>query len=111
LIDGLEDPNPVHALGNCAGAGVEVPAGQVRTIVLAIGAYLDGVVTTGLEGRGYWACSDQFVSGRAMASRYYPRVITAALWLTGPAPAEPDRGTHGLSGGSGASPAGAEERR
>ena len=30
---------------------VEVPAGQRRVLRLAIGCYLDGVVTTGLEGR------------------------------------------------------------
>src|SRR4029079_18308996 len=35
------------------------------------------------EGGGYWACSDQFVKGIAKASRYYPRLITAALWLDG----------------------------
>ena len=29
----------------------------------------------------YWACSDQMVKGVAKASRYYPRVITTALWL------------------------------
>jgi len=29
----------------------------------------------------FWACSDQMVKGVAKASRYYPRVITAALWL------------------------------
>jgi hypothetical protein len=34
-----------------------------------------------IEGSGYWACSDQFVSGEAKGSRYYPRIITAALWL------------------------------
>jgi xylan 1,4-beta-xylosidase len=34
------------------------------------------------DGSGYWACSDQFVSGVAKGSRYYPRIITAALWLT-----------------------------
>jgi hypothetical protein len=33
------------------------------------------------DGGGFWACSDQMVSGQAKASRYYPRVITAALWL------------------------------
>jgi hypothetical protein len=33
------------------------------------------------EGSGYWACSDQFVNGVAKGSRYYPRIITAALWL------------------------------
>jgi hypothetical protein len=34
------------------------------------------------EGSAYWACSDQIVSGEARASRYYPRVITTALWLS-----------------------------
>jgi hypothetical protein len=34
------------------------------------------------DGSGYWACSDQFVNGVAKGSRYYPRIITAALWLT-----------------------------
>lgn len=32
-------------------------------------------------GSAYWACSDQIVSGVAKASRYYPRIITSALWL------------------------------
>lgn len=34
-----------------------------------------------IEGSGYWACSDQFVSGQSRGSRYYPRIITSALWL------------------------------
>jgi len=29
----------------------------------------------------YWACSDQFVNGVAMGSKYYPRIITSALWM------------------------------
>jgi hypothetical protein len=33
------------------------------------------------QGSGYWACSDQFVNGVAKGSRYYPRVVTAALWF------------------------------
>jgi xylan 1,4-beta-xylosidase len=33
------------------------------------------------DGTGYWACSDQFVNGHAKGSRYYPRLITTALWL------------------------------
>ena len=33
------------------------------------------------EGSSYWACCDQIVSGEGKASRYYPRVITSALWL------------------------------
>jgi xylan 1,4-beta-xylosidase len=44
----------------------------------------------------FWACSDQMVKGVAKASRYYPRLITAALWLneqarnTSAAPATPE---------------------
>jgi len=30
---------------------------------------------------GYWAWSDQMVSGKAVGSRYYPRGVTAILWL------------------------------
>lgn len=30
----------------------------------------------------YWAWSDQMVSGVALGSRYYPRGVTAILWLT-----------------------------
>jgi len=33
------------------------------------------------EGSSYWACCDQIVSGEGKASRYYPRIITSALWL------------------------------
>jgi hypothetical protein len=33
------------------------------------------------DGSGYWACSDQFVNGKARGSRYYPRIITTALWM------------------------------
>ncbi len=29
----------------------------------------------------YWAWSDQMVSGKAVGSRYYPRGVTAILWL------------------------------
>jgi xylan 1,4-beta-xylosidase len=38
-------------------------------------------VTWQVEGSSYWACSDQIVSGEGKASRYYPRIITSALWL------------------------------
>jgi hypothetical protein len=34
-----------------------------------------------VEGSAYWACSDQIVSGEGKASRYYPRIITSALWM------------------------------
>jgi xylan 1,4-beta-xylosidase len=33
------------------------------------------------EGSSYWACCDQIVSGKAHGSRYYPRIITSALWM------------------------------
>ncbi len=32
-------------------------------------------------GGGYWAASDQFLSGLAHGSRYYPRLVTTCLWL------------------------------
>ena len=32
-------------------------------------------------GNAYWAWSDQIVSGKAAGSRYYPRGVTAILWL------------------------------
>lgn len=58
--DGLADVNPIHALGSCGGLAFEVPAGQVRTLVIAIGVYLDSIVTTGLEGKYYYT---RFYSG------------------------------------------------
>ena len=33
------------------------------------------------DGSSYWACCDQIVSGKAQGSRYYPRIITSALWM------------------------------
>jgi hypothetical protein len=33
------------------------------------------------DGSGFWACSDQFIDGVAKGSRYYPRIVTAVLWL------------------------------
>ncbi|MGE5486649.1 MAG: glycoside hydrolase family 52 protein [bacterium] len=35
-----------------------------------------------VKGSSYWACSDQIVSGVGKASRYYPRVVTTALWMS-----------------------------
>ena len=32
-------------------------------------------------GNAGWAWSDQMLAGEVMASRYYPRGVTAALWL------------------------------
>ena len=54
VAEGVADINPVHELGTCGGLAFEVPAGETRTLVLAIGVYLDGIVTTGLEGRYYY---------------------------------------------------------
>jgi hypothetical protein len=34
-----------------------------------------------VEGSSFWACCDQIVSGEGKASRYYPRIITSALWM------------------------------
>lgn len=34
------------------------------------------------DENAYWAWSDQMHAGRAMGSKYYPRGVTAALWLT-----------------------------
>jgi hypothetical protein len=42
---------PVHLLGSTPGIGVEVPAGKLVVLRLALGCYLDGPVTTRLEGR------------------------------------------------------------
>ena len=44
-------------------------------------------VTWQVAGSAYWACSDQIISGVAKASRYYPRIVTAALWLDEQTPA------------------------
>ena len=49
--DGLRSNTPVHHLGTCPGIGFEVPPGEKRTLRLALGCYLGGVVTTRLEGR------------------------------------------------------------
>jgi hypothetical protein len=53
--EGLRALNPVHGLGTCPGVGFEVPPGKRQTLVLAIGVYDDGIVTTGIEGRYYYA--------------------------------------------------------
>ncbi len=55
IPEALMDLNPVHALGSAAGIAVEVPPGETRTIVIALGVYLGGVVSTGIEGRYLYA--------------------------------------------------------
>ena len=52
---GLRDKNPVHMLGSAVGFGFEVPAGKAYELVIAIGSYLDHIVTTGLEGKYFYA--------------------------------------------------------
>lgn len=50
--NGLADrDNPVHLLGACPGIGFETPVGKCYTLRLALGVYLEGIVTTRLEGR------------------------------------------------------------
>jgi xylan 1,4-beta-xylosidase len=51
----LRDINPVHLLGSAAGIGFEVPPGKAYELVIAIGSYLDHIVTTGLEGKYLYA--------------------------------------------------------
>ena len=51
IAESLGDANPIHQLGTCAGFAFEVPPGQRRTLRIAIGCYLDGIVTTGIQGR------------------------------------------------------------
>jgi hypothetical protein len=54
VAQGVADVNPVHSLGTCAGLAMEVAPGTKQTLVLAIGVYLDAIVTTDLEGRYFY---------------------------------------------------------
>ncbi|MGK4003823.1 glycoside hydrolase family 52 protein [Sorangium sp. So ce1036] len=45
-----------------------------------------------IEGSGYWAFSDQMQRGVPVGSRYYPRGVTAILWLDEPSPAPGAKG-------------------
>ena len=50
--DGVRERyNPVHLLGSCPGFGFEVPAGKKYAITIALGSYLEGFQTNGLDGR------------------------------------------------------------
>ncbi|MGN6370120.1 MAG: glycoside hydrolase family 52 protein [Phycisphaerae bacterium] len=51
------------------------------------------------DGSSYWACSDQFVEGVAKGSRWYPRVITTALWMDHSGKHEPRGKEAALAGG------------
>ena len=70
-----------HRLGSCPGLLMEVPPGQQRTLRLALGCYLDGVVTTGLEGRyfytRYFASLEDVLDGALEADN--PRPACEAL--------------------------------
>src|SRR5213078_1033875 len=54
VVDGVEQPCPVHHLGDCGGVWFEVPAGARRTLLIALAAYQDGIVTTRVEGKHYY---------------------------------------------------------
>ena len=45
-----------------------------------------------VEGSKFYACSDQFASGRPIGSLYYPRIVTSILWME-----ESGRGGQGKS--------------
>ncbi len=51
ITQALTDINATHQLGNCPGIRFSVPAGEKQTLRLALGVYLDGLVTNGIEGR------------------------------------------------------------
>ena len=46
VLDGLDQQCAVHHLGDCGGVWFEVPPGGRRTLLIAMGAYIDGTVTT-----------------------------------------------------------------
>ena len=35
-----------------------------------------------VEGSKFYACSDQFTSGKPIGSLYYPRIVTSLLWMS-----------------------------
>lgn len=35
-----------------------------------------------VEGSKFYACSDQFTSGKPIGSLYYPRIVTSILWMS-----------------------------
>ena len=65
--DGVrERHNPVHLLGSCPGFGFEVPAGKKYGITIALGSYLEGFQTNGLDGRYLYT---RYFKGLATCSR------------------------------------------
>jgi hypothetical protein len=57
--------------------GLDQDRGVVEVFRKADAAHVNWQVV----GSAYWACSDQIVSGVGKASKYYPRIITSALWM------------------------------
>lgn len=105
LADGIANANPIHELGSCGGLLFEVPPGASRTLVLAFGAYLDGVVTTGLESRYYYT---RYYSGleqvlhsaldRADELRLTAAMLDAELTGSGLSPDQQFQIAHGTRG-------------
>ncbi len=55
ILEGIEDAVvPIHHLDDCGGVWFEVPPGARRTLLIALGAYQDGVISTRLEGKFYY---------------------------------------------------------
>jgi hypothetical protein len=77
---GMEDINPRHLLGNVPGAGITVPAGEKRTLRIALGVYLGGTETLGIEGKYYYT---RYYGGiddvLAEALRRFDALRTAAI--------------------------------
>ena len=57
--------------------GLDEDPGVVEVFRKADAAHVNWQVV----GSAYWACCDQIVSGEGKASKYYPRIITSALWM------------------------------
>ena len=54
--DGVRERyNPVHLLGSCPGFGFEVPAGKKYGLTIALGSYLEGAQTNGMDGKYLYA--------------------------------------------------------
>ncbi|HEX3358369.1 MAG TPA: glycoside hydrolase family 52 protein, partial [Tepidisphaeraceae bacterium] len=93
IAESLRDPNPIHQLGTCAGFAFEVPPGERRTLRIAIGCYLDGIVTTRIQGRYFYTrcfssltdvlnfalADDHFVEHRTVARQKDRELIASGL--------------------------------
>jgi hypothetical protein len=54
INEGCEEAAPIHHLGDCGGIVFEAPAGTRRTLLIALGVYLENTITTRLEGKYYY---------------------------------------------------------